>query len=94
MDIYATISNLAGSGSSSLGDISTFLLNLGLGVEAARTALLTVQNNVGASPQQLAAINAELNYINSGAYAQAQNKNAWLLPVLLIAGLILVTRER
>ncbi len=94
-DIYAQISNMAANGSSNLGDISTFLLNLGLGVEAARGALNTVAANVGQDPNQLAAINAELQYLNSGAYASAQNKNnTWLFVGAGVLLLIFALKRR
>lgn len=80
-DLYASIAQDAGSGSTTLGEISTALLNLGLTVEAARTALTTVANNVGGNPQQLAAINAELNYLNT--YGGTPPKPQWLLPVAI-----------
>lgn len=92
-DIYVSISNLAGSGNSSLGEISALLLNLGLGIEAARGALQTVAANVGGDPQRLAAINAELAYLNSGSYAVAPNRNAWVFPVLALGALWLLTRD-
>lgn len=93
--IYATISNLAGNGANNLGDISSFLLNLGLGVEAVRSALTTVATNVGGNPQQLAAINAELNYLNSGAYATSSNRNNTALFIAVgLGALYLLTRDR
>lgn len=86
-DLYNDIATDAGSGSASLGEIATALLNLGLTVEAARQALNTVRNNVGANPQQLAAINAELNYLNT--YGGTPDRNTWLLPALIIGALVL-----
>lgn len=82
-DIYALISSDAASGSSSLGEISTALLNLGLTVESARGALNTVAANVGSDPQQLAAINAELNYLNTygGSIGTARSSSTWLLVI-------------
>lgn len=80
-DIYATISNWAASGAGNLGELSTFFLNAGLGVESLRQALTTVANYSGTDQQQLAAINAELMYLNSGAYARAENKNTWLFVI-------------
>lgn len=85
-DVYATISTESAGGSSTLGDISTFLLNLGLGVEAARNALNVVATNVGNNPQQLAALNAELNYLNT--YGAAPQRNNWIVPALVIGGLM------
>ncbi len=94
-DLYAQISAWAGSGSTNLGDISTFLLNAGLGIEAARAALNTVANNVGSNPQQLAAINAELNYLNSGGYVSAQrNKNGLIVAGIGVFVLWLALREK
>lgn len=93
--IYATISNLAGNGANNLGDISSFLLNLDLGVEGARQFLTTFANNVGGNPQQLAAINAELNYLNSGAYATSANRNNTALFIAVgLGALYLLTRDR
>ena len=85
-DLYSSIASDAGSGSNTLGEISTALLNLGLTVEAARGALNTVAANVGGNPQQLAAINAELNYLNTYGTAAPKPTN-WLVP-LAIVGLI------
>lgn len=91
-DIYASIATDAGSGSATLGEISSALLNLGLTVEAARMALTTVANNVGSNPQQLATINAELNYLNT--YGGTPNRNTWVLPVVIGAVLLwAVTRK-
>lgn len=92
-DIYASIASDAGSGSNSLGEISTALLNLGLTVEAARNALNTVAINVGSDPQQLAAINAELNFLNTyGAGATtvfaSSSAGKWILPIIVIGGLV------
>ncbi len=86
-DLYASIANDAGSGASTLGEISGALLNLGLTVEAARMALTTVRNNVGANPQQLAAINAELNYLNT--YGGTPQRNQWLVPGLILGAIAL-----
>ncbi len=85
-DLYASIATDAGSGSATLGEISTALLNLGMGVEAARQMLTTVRNNVGSNPQQLAALNAELNYLNT--YGTTPPRNTWLLPVIVGAAVL------
>jgi hypothetical protein len=87
-DLYASIQEWAGSGSTNLGDISTFLLNAGLGIEAARNALNTVAANVGSDPQRLAAINAELNYLNSGGYIASNNNRSGII-VISVAVVIL-----
>ncbi len=94
-DLYAQIQDWAGSGSTNLGDISTFLLNAGLGIEAARAALNTVAANVGSNPQQLAAINAELNYLNNGGYLAPQNDKSRLIVFGGVAFLLwLVLQEK
>lgn len=86
-DVYAWVADQAGAGSVSLGDISGALLNLGLTVEAVRTMLTTVAVNVGSDPQQLARINAELNYLNT--YHEQPTRNDWVIPALLV-GLVVV----
>ena len=85
-DLYTSIATDAGSGSATLGEISTALLNLGLTVEAARSALTTVAQNVGSNPQQLAAINAELNYLNT--YGATPPRNTWIMPVVIVGALV------
>lgn len=88
--LYSAIAQDAGSGAATLGEISTMLLNMGLTVEAARGALNTVALNVGSNPQQLQAVNAELNYLNTydadGLYTL--NRNKWILPALVVGGLV------
>ncbi len=94
-DLYAQIQDWSANGSNNLGDISTFLLNAGLGVEAARAALNTVATNVGGNPQQLAAINAELNYLNSGGYVGGQSNKSAIVVVGVGAFLLwLALREK
>ncbi len=88
-DLYASISTEAGSGSATLGEISQGLLALGLGVEAARGALQTVAVNVQGNPQQLAAINAELNYLNTYGAGALPDRRNWIVPALIVGGLIL-----
>lgn len=85
--IYYQIAQQASSGSNTLGTISTMLLNLGFSVEAARQALNTVAQNVGSDPQQLAALNAELNYLNTYGGTRPQG-NQWVLPTLIAVGLL------
>lgn len=86
-DIYASISGDASSGSASLGEISRGLLALGLTVEAARNALNTVAAGVQGNPQQMAALNAELNYLNT--YGARPNQNNWVLPAMIAAAILL-----
>ncbi len=90
-DLYASIAGDAGSGSATLGEISTALLNLGLTVEAARSALTVVAQNVGQNPQQLAAINAELNYLNT--YGGTPTRNQWVLPALVVLGAVVLLSQ-
>jgi hypothetical protein len=93
-NVYAWIGSNSASGANQLGDISSALLNLGLTVEAARTALNTVAHNVGGNPQQLAVINAELNFLNThGAPPAAQNWGKIILGLGLIYLVYLATQD-
>ncbi len=94
-DIYAYIANAAGSGSATTGEISTGLLNLGLTVEAVRNALNIVAQNVGQDPNQVAAVAAELRFVNSGGLVAAQNsgKKTLLLLGAAAVALYLFTRK-
>lgn len=85
-DIYASISTDLGSGSATLGEISRGLLAAGLSVEAARNALQTVAVGIQGNPQQMAALQSELNYLNT--YGAAPDRTNWVMPVL-VAALIL-----
>ncbi len=86
-DIYASISGELSSGSTTLGEISQGLLALGLTTEAARTALNTVASGLQGNPQQMAALQAELNYLNTYG-STPPSSSRWILPALLIGGLI------
>jgi len=86
-DVFDWIRDKAGDGSSSLGDITYGLLNAGMTIEAVRQALNTVASNVGTSPAQVAAVQQELAYANSGAASRPDDgKN--LLMILGGIGLL------
>ncbi len=87
-DIYGSISADLSDSSVGLGDISKALLAGGLTVEAVRSALNTVSAGLQGNPQQMAALNAELNYLNTYGAAPPQSSSRWILPALLIGGLI------
>lgn len=88
-DIYAWIHNASASGSNTTGDISTGLLNLGMTVEAIRNALNTVATNIGQDPNQVAAVQNELRWVNSGGLVAAQNSGKKTLLIVGAAALAL-----
>ena len=84
-DLSTVISNAAGSGVNATGDISAFLMNLGLSVSDAQTALANISANFQGDPAALKAIQ-DTQY--TLAVQPAPTKNTWLVPVLIGAGVL------
>lgn len=85
-DLYTLVGNAAGSGYNGAGEISEFLLNSSMSVEAVRNMLQTLAGNLGNDPARLAIVTDELRYLNTGQ--SVQNKNTWVWVALGGAALI------
>lgn len=86
--IFSTVADFAANGSSSIGDLSEFLLRAGYTVEAIRNGLNNISAVVGAPTPVVQYATDELRYLNNNMATRQNATGLWLLAGLAAVLLI------
>ncbi len=85
--VWAAISENAGSGAQTTGQVADGIINAGLNVAALAQLLQNIAYSADATPAEVAYAQNELRYIQQ-RYAAPEKSS--LLPLLLLAGVLVI----
>lgn len=89
--VWNLVAQYAGQGADTTGQIADFLTQAGYSVGAASQILNGVATSAAMTPQQLAYLQQEMQYLQSGMYQQPRNN--WIVPALVLGALWLIARK-
>lgn len=91
--VFEFISTHAGSGAQSAGDLADWAIEVGLTFDQFNQILQQVSAHAGASPAIIDYTQQAMR-VGQDYYANPPQQNGWILPVLLVGGLIAIASSK